>query len=207
MRIKILNQIYYFLLKNWRIKVIYEIINRLIIQSNNNKKTLILDIGSGDAIILNKLKKNNPNIKIIALDIFFIQGIQSNIKIVYDGMNFPFKKNVFDYILLIDVLHHIKNTDVFFENCVSLTRKYIIIKDHYNNNKIDEILLRIMDFLGNKFNGVNLPYNFLSSTYWDKLINKNKLIKIELKNNLKIYPRIFDCLLNRKMHFICLLSK
>ena len=58
------------------------------------------------------------------------------------------------------MLHHVKKEDLktLFKEAIRVSKKYIIIKDHYYKNSLDYLILKIYDYIGNKPYGVNLPY-------------------------------------------------
>ena len=117
-----------------------------------------------------------------------IQGIDLHVQpktyitiLKYDGDNFPFGNNEFDCVIMIDVLHHTKKPQKLLEEAKRVSRKYIVIKDHYWKNRIGFFILKISDYIGNKPYGVALPYNFLKLDEWHDLITQNALTIVKSK--------------------------
>lgn len=133
----------------------------------------VLDLGASSG----RLAKNIQN----KLDIEFV-GVDKYLQpervipiIKCDGKNLPFKNNSFDCVMIIDVLHHDSNPQKIIEEAKRVTKKYILIKDHYWDNKVDLALLKFGDYIGNKPYGIDLYYNFLNMQSWNALIKKNNL--------------------------------
>jgi len=78
----------------------------------------------------------------------------------------------YDVTIVIDVLHHIgvKNK-IIKEILINLKKisKILIIKDHYEHSKFDRLLLRIMDFIGNYKDNVNIPKQYFTKESLKKL--------------------------------------
>src|SRR3989344_4738516 len=157
---------------------INELIKRLKPLLKDSKN--VLDVGCGNGRISKILMKENPNLYIKGIDVFNIENSQISYKI-FDGKKIPYKKKSFDTIILIDVLHHTENIEELIKECIKVSKKYIIIKDHYYKNLIDYLILKIYDYIGNKPYNINLPYNFKKIGYWKKLIRNNNLEEIYFK--------------------------
>jgi len=83
--------------------------------------------------------------------------------------------------MFLDVLHHTDNIKELMSEAKRVTKKTILIKDHYYNTKFDHFLLRIADYIGNKGLGINLIYNYLKESEWRLLIKQLNLKIIKLK--------------------------
>lgn len=137
----------------------------------------VLDLGASDGKLAETIQKD--------LDIEFF-GIDTHPQpkksipvIKYNGKKIPFKNNSFDCVMVVDVLHHDKNPHQIIKEAKRVSKKYILIKDHYFTNKVDFALLKFADYMGNKPYGVSLPYNFLNIEAWNNLIKANNLIIIK----------------------------
>jgi len=134
----------------------------------------VLDLGSSNGQLAKHLKDTNPHIQFIGADTHV--PAQTYIPVVkYDGKTLPFKDNSFDCVIVIDVLHHDTNPEQVLREAKRVSRKLIIIKDHYWNNKFELAILKIADYIGNRPYGIKLPYNFLQMKEWHRIIKKNGL--------------------------------
>ena len=166
----------------------------------------LLDFGCGTGQITFNISCARSNLKVTGLDTL----IRSNtfIKVVqYDGNVIPFKASNFDALLAIDVIHHTENPRMIFEDIVRVSNKYIIIKDHIANSILDRLILKFMDYVGNRAYGVSLPYNYLSQDQWNNLFKDNNLEIIKIIYTLNLYPNLFDWIFGKKLHFLAILKK
>ena len=130
-----------------------------------------LDIGTGDGKIPEILMKKNPETEIFGVELS--NRYQKSDKIiVYDGKILPFKDKSVDFIMLVDVLHHIEKSREVLQECLRVAKKKIIIKDHLCEGKGDFFRLKLMDWVGNVDKGVALPYHYLSMKQWADLFKE-----------------------------------
>ncbi|OIO42394.1 SAM-dependent methyltransferase [Candidatus Pacearchaeota archaeon CG_4_9_14_3_um_filter_35_19] len=134
----------------------------------------VLDLGSSDGRLTKAISEEVKDTKFIGVDV--VVQPETFIPIEkYDGGRIPFKKNYFDCVMLIDVLHHDEEIDEVIKEAKRVSKKYILIKDHYWSNWFDFKILQMADYIGNKPFGVRLPYNFLRMEQWKKIFKSNKL--------------------------------
>ncbi len=146
---------------------------------NNNH---VLDLGSSDgrlaSSIKNQLEKEEKKINFTGCDIH-VQP-KTYIPIVeYDGKRLPFEDNSFDCVLIVDVLHHTDKPSKVLKEAKRVSKKNILIKDHYWKTKKDFIRLKHADYIGNYPYGIPLPNNFLNKKDWQSLIKECQLSVIE----------------------------
>jgi ubiquinone/menaquinone biosynthesis C-methylase UbiE len=146
----------------------------------------ILDVGCGDGRLSQKIVKKYM-VKIHGVDVF-----DSGEKLIdftlFDGKKIPFKNNFFDSVLLVDVLHHLEKPELLLDEAFRVSKKSVIIKDHFYENNFDLFFLKIFDFLGNIFPYAKTPFNFKSKNEWEKMFKNKKYKKIEWR--AKVIPLI-----------------
>lgn len=159
----------------------------------------VLDVGASCGRLANRLSKKLPETRFMGVDPYvqpksFIPVKQSN------GTQIPYPDNSFDCVMIIDVLHHDKNSLNILKEARRVSKKYVLIKDHFWKNKFDFYMLKMTDYLINKPYGIPLPYNFFTLSDWKDLIEQS---------NLKIIKsqRFRYNLLNTSKHVIYLLEK
>lgn len=118
-----------------------------------------------------------------------------------------FEKDIFDSVLFVDVLHHTNDINIVIEESLKVSKDYFTIKDHLYWNKLDFLILKFMDWVGNAPHGVKVIYNFQNKESWDKIFKNNNLEIVYYNENLKLYPQLINWLFGRKMHFIAVLKK
>ena len=185
----------------------------------NKKKFKVLDIGSGmQPYVINKLINElniRENIDFIAdcYDFYtkdMLKKININKKLKFFHLNRLESQNNYDFILIIDVLHHIGVDDLAaiknLLNKISKKGRYIIIKDHFEYSFFSRFLLIIMDFVGNYFNGVKIPKCYFTINKYNILIKELKLIEIKRITNIHYYKKIWLFFSNPKLQFISILK-
>ena len=147
-----------------------------------SESPMILDLGTSNgslaANIKQVLNKRSLTPEFIGCDTH-IQP-ENFIPIVrYDGSSLPFKDNHFDTVMIIDVFHHADNPRILLEEAKRVSRKNILIKDHYWKSSKDFTSLKFADYIGNQPYGIHLPYSFLTEENWDEMIAQLKLEILE----------------------------
>jgi len=164
-----------------------------------------LDVGCGNGEVMQKIKANRLNVKIIGLDVTGREGAALDI-IKFDGCKMPFKNKSFDFTMLIDVLHHADDPMRLIQECVRVSRKFILLKDHICETRWDRKVLRFMDWVGNRGYNVNLPYSYFSNRDWERLFKIYRLTCEARLYKLNFYPRPFSFLFGRNLNFAARLS-
>jgi SAM-dependent methyltransferase len=159
----------------------------------------VLDLGASCGRLANEIKNLKPSLKFEGVDVY-IQP-DTAIKVTkYDGLNIPFEENSFDAVTIVDVLHHSEDLEQVIKEAKRVSKKYILIKDHYYENQIEYNLLKYVDYFGNKPYDIELKYNFLKLSEWERIFSRNGL-KIVEEHRFK-YMNIDPC-----NHIIYLLEK
>ncbi len=224
---KILNKFLYnlrkYLFRNYRENAIIKTLKKeiiLISESKQKKQNFkILDFGSGmqPYVIENLIKELNLNNKkkytADCYDFYernILNKININKNINFFHINDLIKNNKYDFILIIDVLHHIgvNNTNQIKSLLTKLSfmGEYIIIKDHFEKNYISRSLLILMDFIGNYYNGVKIPKIYFKENNFKKLIYELKLFEVKRITNIYYYTKIWLFFNNPNLHFISILK-
>jgi len=207
------------ILQNVREKVLAEEYFKIIKNLKIKKNIKILDYGSGfePEIILNLytiLKKKNFKPEIICCDFYNFQQLSklnnNTKKIKFVNLKDLEDIKKFDVSILSDVLHHVgvekKEIDIIFKKLLK-NSKFTILKDQFETNFFTRSILRIMDFIGNYYNNVEIPKKYFTKHGLEK---KLKILKINITKkftSISIYPRYFLFFSNPKLQFIYILSK
>ncbi|MEA2090618.1 MAG: class I SAM-dependent methyltransferase [Thermoproteota archaeon] len=147
----------------------------------------ILDVGSRYGRLAYRIEKETGK-HFIGVDVH--PQSRAFIPIVKcDGARLPFENNSFDCVIIIDVLHHDSNPNNIIKEAKRVTKKYILIKDHYWKNKFDLKLLKTFDYISNFPYGISLPYNYIQTERWNKLFEQNNLKVVIMK---KFRYSLFD---------------
>lgn len=133
-----------------------------------DEDSTILDVGSGDGRLAQRLIDERPALTIAGAEIGRPPVIHIP-TVRYDGRHLPFPDDAFDMVMLIDVLHHDEAQEAVLREAARVARRKVLIKDHYWVSRLDRAILSLSDYLGNKANGVPLPYEFLRLEQWNDL--------------------------------------
>jgi len=188
------------LVYNRRMSILADIIAKALPEGAN-----VLDVGCGDGKIDSLIKADNPSIKIEGIDIFLWNKTYINVT-KFDGKHIPFGDNHFDFALFIDVLHHAEDPSIILKEALRVTKQYILIKDHVKEGVFAEATLSFMDYVGNKHNGIRLPYNYLDKRGWEELYKKVGLKVEQTRDKLNLFPFPENLIFDRKLHFFSILS-
>ena len=191
-----------------RLRRITKIIDELLKKKHleKNRKLKILDFGCGSMEVSKKLRDRIYVGQIVGSDIFK-HRFKSN-KIVYiDNDELFKKKEKFDIIFIVDVLHHIGVEDAhkIIRKLFKLSNN-IIIKDHFEHSYLSRQLLRLVDFYANYGYGVNIPKKYFDKTSWKKTLIKSNCREIFHSKNFQQHDGLFNFILNKKHHFVSVIK-
>ena len=191
-----------------RLRRITKIIDELLKKKHleKNRKLKILDFGCGSMEVSKKLRDKIYVGQIVGSDIFK-HRFKSN-KIVYiDNDELFKKKEKFDIIFIVDVLHHVGVEDAhkIIRKLFKLSNN-IIIKDHFEHSYLSRQLLRLVDFYANYGYGVNIPKKYFDKTSWKKTLIKSNCREIFHSKNFQQHDGLFNFILNKKHHFVSVIK-
>lgn len=166
----------------------------------------VLDIGCGDGAISALLRKRVPGIEIQGVE--FLARPDCAIPCQsFDGSNLPFPDGTFDVCMLVDVLHHTRDIRILLKEACRVSRSCILLKDHLDENLLDHLMLKLMDWVGNRPHGVRLTYNYQSRSAWQRCFDELKLAKQAWSEEVPLYLPPVSWIAGRHLHFIALLQK
>lgn len=165
----------------------------------------ILDIGSGNGKLAKKLRDLRPDLSIYGIDVKC--DPKSAIPVAqYDGKKIPFDDDSWQICMANDVLHHCDDPLALLREMNRVTKEAIILKDHVADSNFNHKLLSAMDWIGNFGYGTRVPFNFLSSTEWERAYNELGLMQLQIRSSLRLYPYPFTWIFDGNLHFITVLK-
>lgn len=165
----------------------------------------VLDLGCGDGSIAIALMKLRPDLKIEGVDVLIRP--QTHIPVTrYDGVKLPFEDHSFDYVTIVDVLHHTEDPAAVLTEAARVARQGVVIKDHMVRGFGAAPTLRLMDWVGNRGHGVVLPYNYLNTAQWQAAFLRARLVEVHRIERLGLYPPPFSWIFDRRLHFVALMA-
>jgi SAM-dependent methyltransferase len=166
----------------------------------------VVDIGCGSGEISSHLKNTNPKLSVRGFEVY----VRPNCAIpceAFDGSSIPIENSSADVSMLVDVLHHTSDAEHLLADARRVSREFVLIKDVISENMFDYIILRFMDWIGNRSYGLKLVCIYKNRREWNEVFSSTQLEVIEWEDDLPLYPKPLDRLFVRKMHFIALLRK
>lgn len=170
------------------------VIEQIISQFGNAENNFfILDFGCGEGIF-SGLFKDNMKIKYIGIDrnfnyINFANKIYKLSTFVAGDENLCFKNRSFDFIILSNTLHHMKNNEIsklLLEIKRVLNEKgFLIILELVSRHLQKGFFFKFITFLEEKFKNINYCDQLLSSKLFHTSFKK--IFSITISSNFKIY--------------------
>ncbi len=165
----------------------------------------VLDVGCGDGNISAQIAGSGKDISVLGIDVL-VRPEPAIPVTQFDGSHIPFDDDSFDLVMFIDVLHHTTHPGKLLAEAKRVSRKYVLLKDHFRDGAFAGSTLRAMDWFGNAHHGVVLPYNYLSEAEWNQLYDGVQLRSVNLRTKLDLYPFPASLVFGRGLHFIALLE-
>ena len=165
-----------------------------------------LDVGCGDGIIAHAVAEQTPGLQMQGVEVLDRKTCRISYAL-FDGKTLPFPDRYFDFVELVDVLHHTENIEDLVGECARVSRGHVVIKDHIWSNRLDFAILRFMDWVGNRAYGVNLIYNYQKKSQWLQIFKRRGLEVSQWNQEIGLYPFPFNLVFEKGKHFIVLLSK
>ncbi len=166
----------------------------------------VLDIGCGDGTIGSLIAQLRPDISIQGVEFMVRPGCRIACR-AFDGNSLPFQDGSFDVCLFVDVLHHTQDPSALLREAARVSRSFVLIKDHLDENAIDNLTLRFMDWVGNRPHGVVLTFNYQSRREWCEHFLKCGLAEATWTTKVPLYPPPASFVVGRGLHFVSLLQK
>jgi len=161
-----------------------------------------LDVGCGDGAIAALIQGKRKSIHFKGVEVnIHKEGAAIDIE-QFDGCQLPFADNSFDFCTLIDVCHHLAEPEKLLKECARVSRKFVLIKDHYCQNHWDRVRLGFMDWFGNSIRGIHLTSHYLSRRQWQNLFEHLGFKTISSIKRLGLYPQPFSLVFDGTLHFI-----
>ena len=170
------------------------------------QRASVLDIGCGDGVISSLIASFRPDVSIQGVE--FLVRPECKIKCrAFDGLTLPHPDASFDVCLFVDVLHHTEDPAIMLREAARVTRRFVLLKDHVDENMLDDVTLRFMDWVGNRPHGVVLTYNYQSRKQWAEYFLRCGLKEETWTSEVSLYAWPFSLLVGRKLHFVAMLGK
>lgn len=120
---------------------------------------------------------------------------------IYDGRTMPYPAKTFDVVILADVLHHEPELDRLLAECIRVSRRLLIIKDHQVQGVWAWQRLAFLDWAANIPYGVPCLYQYLSPKQWEALHRRHALVVEQELRFMRLYPVGLNALFGGGLHY------
>lgn len=165
----------------------------------------VLDVGCGDGQLDELICKLKPGVSLQGIDVMARHDSRINV-LLFDGCTIPYQDSVFDFVMLVDVLHHCDDPALVLAEASRVARAGVLIKDHLLEGVLAKHRLRLMDWVGNASHGVRLPYNYFTRAEWEDVFSRLNLKLSVWRESLSLYPPPASWIFERQLHFVALLK-
>jgi ubiquinone/menaquinone biosynthesis C-methylase UbiE len=166
----------------------------------------VLDIGCGDGLLAASLGAACPRLEVSGIDVLVRDSTHIPVA-AFDGRVVPFADQTFDATMLVDVLHHSDDPAGLLAEAVRVSKSSVLIKDHLTDAVLAIPRLRLMDRVGNRRHGVDLPGNYQSSDWWLHTFEQLGVERAVWDTKLHLYPAAVDWLFGGSLHFVARLER
>lgn len=167
----------------------------------------ILDVGCGSgqlgAELLKRASDKGIDIEISGLE-SFPRGGEPITVTPYNGGAFPFADKTFDVAIVADVLHHEKDPKALLRECIRVSRRYVVIKDHQLAGPLANLRVSFIDWAANAPYGVKCLYRYNSPEEWESILQSLKLEPVALYPSLDLYPAGLNFLFGRRLQYLAI---
>jgi SAM-dependent methyltransferase len=196
----LLNRVHDFVIFGRRVKVLSQALAAAIPTGG-----AVLDLGCGDGQVAVGLMALRPDLAVQGVDVL-LRPVTHIPVTLYDGARLPLADHSFDYVTIVDVLHHTDDAAAVLAEASRVARRGVVIKDHLREGLLAGPTLRLMDWVGNRGHDVRLPYNYLDSSQWAAAFKRAGLVQASWADALGLYGAPLNWLFERKLHFVALLQ-
>ncbi|HVZ94674.1 MAG TPA: class I SAM-dependent methyltransferase [Phycisphaerales bacterium] len=120
----------------------------------------------------------------------------------YDGVTFPFPDASWDVVILADVLHHEEDPDRLVRECVRVSRRLLIIKDHQLKGPLAKARVSLIDWAANAPYGVKCLYRYNTPNEWRAWPAKFGAAIAKEYPSIVLYPPVFNQLFGNSLQYL-----
>ena len=129
----------------------------------------LLDVGCGDGEIARQVADGLRVASVRGTDVLLRDSCAVDVD-RYDGERLPYGDRSYDLVMLSDVLHHARAPELLLRECLRVTRRALLVKDHFAHGVLSKGLLWLMDIAGNAEAGVAVTGRYFSPEEWIDMV-------------------------------------
>ena len=123
-----------------------------------------------------------------------------------DGRTIPMEDGAYDVVILADVLHHEDDPDRLLAECVRVSRRLLIVKDHQEAGPLAHARISLIDWAANAPYGVRCLYRYNTPAGWEDLWRRLGLRVVEERRAMDLYPPVVNLAFGRRLQYLAVLE-
>ncbi len=168
--------------------------------------TRVVDVGCGDGVLAALIATRAPGVRMEGYDVL-VRRRQAIPIHKFDGRHLPLADGSADIVMMVDVLHHAADPMELLREARRVASQAVIIKDHRLSKAGARAILTFMDWVGNRPQGVSLPYNYWTVERWREAWSRLDLAPNYYETSLSLYPPPASWVFESGLHFVARLDK
>ena len=124
----------------------------------------------------------------------------------FDGLTIPYARKTYDVVILADVLHHVADPERLIQECIRVSKRLLIIKDHQVQGLFARQRLVLLDWMANAPFGVPCLYQFWTAAQWTALPQRYGLTVEQDVRSMPIFPFGFNFFFGGSLHYFAVLN-
>lgn len=118
----------------------------------------------------------------------------------------PFEDNSHDVVIVADVLHHEPDPSRLLAECVRVSRRLVIIKDHQVKGPLAQQRISLIDWAANAPYGVPCLYRYNTPTQWADVPATFGLEPVEVLSSMRLYPPLVNLLFGGSLQYMAVMK-
>ena len=167
----------------------------------------ILDVGCGagalGAALHSQTRARGISVRVEGLE-RFPRGGEPIPVTPYAGESFPFANQSFDVVIIADVLHHERHPDALLRECIRVSKRDVVIKDHQLCGPLARMRVSLIDWAANAPYGVECLYRYNTPSQWESALRDLQLTPVALYRSIDLYPAGFNFLFGRRLQYLAI---
>jgi len=179
-----------------RIRVLAEQLARLL-----PDHATVLDVGTGSGEIAREVARRRRGLTIDGIDTHVRPDPAIPVR-QFDGFSIPAAAHSYDFVTIVDVLHHATDPMALLREAMRVARQAVILKDHNCDSRFARRVMTFTDWFGNRQHGVQLEFNFWSASQWRAAWQELGTAPSPYLTDFGLYPRLTRIVFAKDMDFI-----
>lgn len=123
----------------------------------------------------------------------------------YDGVTMPLPDKSYDAVIVADVLHHEEQPLRLLRECVRVSRRLVVIKDHKITGPVTRARVSLMDWAANAPYGVPCLYRYNTLEQWRDLPRQIGTQLESERTAMDLYPGAWNLVFGKGLQYMAFL--